>query len=57
MQWLQQLYFRFTSAEVEDIMWLADTLQMSSGDQNASEITELAIQNLVKVQSVVVSFK
>lgn len=57
MQWLQQLYFRFTSAEVEDIMWLADTLQMSSGDQNAREITEMAIQNLVKVQTAVVSFK
>lgn len=55
--WLQRLYSTFTSVEVEDIMWPTDTPQMSSGEQNARDVTEMAVQKLVRVQTVVVSFK
>lgn len=58
MQQLQQPYSRFTSAEVEDITsWPTDTLQASSGNQNARGMTKMAVQTLVKVQTAVVSFK
>lgn len=45
------------SPEVEDVMWLTDTFQTISEGQNTREITEMAMQNRVKIPTLVVSFR
>lgn len=57
MQWLQPQDYRFMPAEAGDNTWPADTLQTFSGSQNVGDIAEMAMQDLVKVQTTVVSFK
>lgn len=44
------------ASEVGDNTGPADTLQTFSGNQNVREIAETSMQNLVKVQTTVVSF-
>lgn len=44
-------------AEVGDSTRPADTLQTFSESQDVRDIADMAMQNLVKVQNIIVSFK
>lgn len=57
MQWLQPQDSMFMPAEVRDNTRPADTLQTFSGSPNVRDIAEMSMQNVVKVQTIVISFK